>query len=89
MDKDVRVGAVFIKQWHGAGNTVLFALKGFLRRLLTGGVPRPSPPVDIYQLHSKLVANDWGKQSQVLLLVSEAAFRARTDDPRIKGTWFA
>ena len=56
MDKGVRAGAVPSKQWHGAGNTVSFALKGFLRGLLTGGVPTWAHRVDMYQIDNRYVA---------------------------------
>ena len=56
MDKVLRAGVVPAKQWHGAGNTVSFPLKGFLRGLLTGGVPTWPPRRDTYQLDNKSVA---------------------------------
>jgi hypothetical protein len=52
----VRAGAVLPKQWHGASNTVSCALKGFLRGLLTGGVPTCPYRVDIYQTNNRFVA---------------------------------
>ena len=45
----MRAGAVLPKQWHGASNTVSCALKGFLRALLTGGVPIALQLGDVYQ----------------------------------------
>jgi hypothetical protein len=57
MDKVLKAGAVFIKQWHGAGNTVSFGWKGFLRGLPTGGVPRAPSPRDMYYLERRSVAN--------------------------------
>ncbi len=53
----MRAGAVLPKQWHGASNTVSCALKGFLRGLLTGGVPIAPSPGDTYHLQRRSVAN--------------------------------
>ena len=52
----MRAGAVLPKQWHGASNTVSCALKGFLRGLLTGGVPKVPHPEVMYQVRFKHVA---------------------------------
>ncbi len=52
----MRAGAVLPKQWHGASNTVSCALKGFLRGLLTGGVPTRPPKVDVYLYRDRYIA---------------------------------
>lgn len=57
MDKGVRVGAGFTKQWHGHGNTDSFVKKNDLRVVPTGGVPTRTTRQDMYQSLSRLVAN--------------------------------